>query len=352
MFLSARVVEGRFLDSWLSGGKHKVLDPGIFPHFWSLYHRKGSIPLPRRLLSNIEKVLTLFRVDVHTTRVISRMRDAESLEADIPFIQLLTILSGFTHPPGLEPEHGAWDIEMITAGQFPNFKRVPITELSWWSAPPSRKGRQEVLQGDECSILEGFNDICKVEDVDIYDTYAGGRFDWRAILARAAVNGVRLESGRLRDKPYVRAYERRFGKFRGFDYTVYFNGRLSLDVWKEVKFDTVFTGKTKNRKLKTIARFMFPDEDFIEVDRARLGELTAKERADYCLSDARATFMLAEHYLNIIKFLARELKAPLDLIIRRTPSHIGNYIYGKEFKKLDVVSDGPNFERFRGVLWE
>lgn len=345
MLLSARVTDGRFLDAWLSGGAHKVVDPGIYPRFWSLYQRPGSIPVKKRLLSDITKEVVLYRMDVDRTYDVRQLRDEESLEANIPFIQLLVMLKGFTHGDD-KVSHAAWDIETITAGQYPPIGKAPISELSWYS--PSR---QEVLQGDEKSIIEGFVDICKNEDVDLLDTYNGDRFDWRVIEARARVNKVRLAVDRVGGSPGVRGYERRFGKFRGVDYTVFMAGRLSFDVWKETRQDTSLTGNVQNRSLKTVARYMFPDDEFIELDRARLQAYTPAERAEYCLSDARATYMLAEHYLEILKMLAVELRAPLDLILRRSPSHVGNYVYGKEFKSLNVVSDGANFKRFEGILW-
>ena len=345
MLLSARVTEGRFLDAWLSGGAHKVVDPGIYPHFWSLYQRPGSIPVKKRLLSDITSEVVLYRVDVDRTYEVRKLRDEESIEADIPFTQLLVLLRGFTHGDN-QVSHAAWDMEMVTAGQFPPIGKAPITELSWYSPR-----RQEVLQGDETSIIEGFVDICRSEDEDLLDTYNGDRFDWRVLEARARVNKVRLGVDRLGRPPGIRGYERRFGKFRGMDYTVFMAGRLSFDVWKETRNDTSLTGEVQNRSLKTVARYMFPDEEFIELDRARMRDYTPAERSEYCLSDSRATYLLAEHYLDILKMLAAELRAPLDLILRRSPSHIGNYVYGKEFKSLNVVSDGANYRRFEGLLW-
>ena len=345
MLLSARVTDGRFLDCWLTGGTQRVVDPGVYPRFWSLYQRPGSVPELKRLLSDITEEVTLYRVDVDRTYDVRRLRDEESLEADIPFIQLLVLLKGFTHGDD-KVSHAAWDMELVTAGQFPPIGKAPITELSWYSPR-----RQEVLQGDETSIIEGFMDICKSEDEDLLDTYNGDRFDWRVLEARARVNKVRLGVDRHGDPPGIRGYEKRFGKFRGVDYTVFMAGRLSFDVWKETRGDTSLTGKVQNRGLKAVARYMFPDEEFIELDRARMRDYTAAERSEYCLSDSRATYMLAEHYLGILKMLAQELRAPLDLILRRSPSHVGNYVYGKEFKSLNVVSDGPNFKRFEGLLW-
>ena len=345
MLLSARVTEGRYLDAWLAGGGNKIVDPGIYPHFWSLYQRQGSIPLKMRLLSDITKEIMLYRVDVDRYYEIRRLRDEESLEAKLPFDQLLVILKGFTHRDD-NISHAAWDLELFTTGQFPPIGKAPITELSWFS-----DSRQEVLQGDETSIIEGFVDICKSEDKDLLDTYNGDRFDWRVLAARARVNKVSLEVDRRLAPPNIRGYERRFGKYRGMEYTTLMSGRLGFDVWRETRGDTSLTGHVQNRGLKAVARYMLPDEDVIELDASRLDQYTSTERAEYCLSDARLTYLLAEHYLDILKMLAVEFRAPLDLILRRSPSHVGNYVYGKEFKSMNVVSDGANFKRFEGLLW-
>ena len=58
-----------------------------------------------------------------------------------------------------------------------------------------------------------------------------------------------------------------------------------------------------------------------------------------------------EMYLTVLKSLAQMLKVPLDMMVFRKPSHIGNLIYGREFNKLGIVSDGTNAERFTGLLW-
>lgn len=346
MILIVRVTDGRFLECWNAGGEYMVVEPPIYPHFWSYYKREGSIPMHKRLLSTMEYT-TLYRVDVENTMDVRRLRDGESLEANIPFVQNLIMLYGFTHKDD-ELKHAAWDMENITSGQFPPIGKAPITEIAWYS-----ESRKEVLQGDETAILEGFVDICKTEDVDVYDTYNGEYYDWRVLVARAELLGVKLPVGRRESRPWIRAYEKRYGRFPGMEYDVRFAGRLSYDIYKrDTKWDTALTGKVNDRQLKTVANFMFPEGDFIKVDRARLGKYTAKERWDYCLSDARATYMLAEHYLGIHKMLAHYLNAPMNMMIERSPSHVGNYVYGKEFKKLDVVSDGANHERFEGILWE
>jgi len=339
------VVDGRYLGCWSSGGAYKLVEPPCYPHFWSRVQRPQSVPARKRLLSEYPEYRMLYRVDCESKNDVPYQRDEDSLEADIPYVQLMVLLYGFVQKDTLLT-HAAWDMEVIGGGQFPSAKRNPITALSWYS--PSH---EEVLMGDEESIIEGFVNLMVQENLDACDTYNGNRFDWRYLIQRASILKAKLPVGRRRDPPWVQQFERRFGKMKGIDYEINLSGRVNFDVWREVRFDTSLTGEIKNRSLKEVARYFFPDEDFIEVDRAHLGRLSPGELRDYCLSDARATYKLADSYLALLMLPTVELHCPLDLIVRRTPSHIGNYLYGAEFKRLDVVSDGPNLERF-DYLWE
>jgi len=345
VLLIINIVDGRFLSCWSSGGSHKTLEPPCMPHFWSYEPRKRSSPMNRRLLSDISKYTILHKVEADNTRDIPYMRDDQSLEADIPFIQLLTILYGFTQKDQ-DASVAGWDIEIIGRGQFPSPLRDPISTLSWFSP-----NHEEVLTGDERSIIEGFVDLTKRDNPDIEATYNGPKFDWRYIIKRAKILGVPLPIGRDGRPPWISQFEQRYGKLRGIEYTAFITGRISLDVWREVRMDTSLSGRVPNRQLKTVARYFFPDEEFIEVDRANLHRLSKEELREYSASDARATYKLAESYLMILKFLAQHIGCPLNLIVRRTPSHIGNLVYGREFKRMDVVSDGVNGKRFE-FLWE
>jgi DNA polymerase elongation subunit (family B) len=138
---------------------------------------------------------------------------------------------------------------------------------------------------------------------------------------------------------------------KGVAYTAYLCGRLSLDVWKEVDLDTSLTGLVKNKQLKTVAKYFFGNEFVREVDRSAIDSLSSDELYWYCFSDSRLTWLLADMYLMVLKYLAVLHNVPLDFIVNRSPSHIGNLIFGRRLKALDVVSDGSNFERYAGVLW-
>jgi DNA polymerase elongation subunit (family B) len=195
------------------------------------------------------------------------------------------------------------------------------------------------------------------DNPDVSATYNGARFDWQYLSRRAVEMGVPLPLGRRGDPPWIKEVQREYGKIRGVDYLIRLFGRICFDVWKETRLDTSLTGRVPNRQLKSVAAWFRehgvipPDCPIISVNYAKMGEMDPKDLAEYCLSDARLTWYLAEHYLRMLKDLAVYLKAPLNLMVDRSPSHVGNFIYGQEFKRLGVVSDKTNFERFEGVLW-
>jgi DNA polymerase elongation subunit (family B) len=344
--------DGKTLDVWLSGGTNKRLRPPCPPHFWSLVPRDDAVRLDVPLMSDIHRPVPLYRVDCETVYDVNKLRDADSIEADIPFIQLLTLLYGFEQKD-TEAKVGAWDIESISrTGQFPNAKRDPITQLAYFSGT-----HRMVFDGDEAGIIEGFCDIVKSDNPDILATYNGARFDWQYLSRRAVEMGIPLPLGRRGDPPWIKEVRREYGKIRGVDYLVRLHGRICFDAWKETRLDTALTGRVPNRQLKSVAAWfrehgVIPaDCPIISVNYAKMGEMDPKDLAEYCLSDSRLTWYLAEHYLRMLKDLAVYLKAPLNLMVDRSPSHVGNFIYGQEFKRLGVVSDKTNYERFEGVLW-
>lgn len=351
MLLSINPVYGKELECWFSGGKRRVIEAPILPHFWSYAPRRDAVlckPVDMHLLSNMEENVKLYQCLVEDRRRVRDLRNADSLEAGVPYTQVLNTLYGFKQHD-MDLTHGAWDIEVSSPrGRFPRMERDPISAISYFS----RKTQKTFSDEPEYEIISRLVDAVQECDPDILDTYNGPKFDYRYTAHRAAVNNVPFILGRKNDAPYIRRREFQGGKRKGVSYTVFIKGRLSLDVYKEVDLDTYLTGKIKNKQLKTVARYFFGDEFVVEVDRAAMGSLTSDELYWYCFSDSRLTFLLAEIYLMVLKYAAVTLDVPLDFIINRSPSHIGNLIFGRGLKALNVVSDGFNAERFEGVLWD
>lgn len=347
MLLIARPIYGREIECWTTGGTKKRIEVPMPPHFFSLTERPdlNCEPVTRILLSTL-KEQELWKIILPDRKVCPRVRDDNSLEANVPYMHVLHSAFRWSQK-NRDLLHMSFDIEASSTGQFPNPKVDPVTAISVFSPT-----KQLALLGEEADIIPKFIEIVNRENPDVIDHYNGGKFDFPYLLERAHRNGIRLTIDREGREPriYRRVYET--GYRRGVDYTVYMNGRISFDVWKEVRFDTSLMGKIKNRQLKTVAKYFFGDEYIKEVNRARMGDLSREELHAYSLSDARITWLLADQYLSLLTYLAAKLEVPLDFIIHRSPSHIGNTLYGRRFKELGIVSDGANFERFKGILWD
>lgn len=266
----------------------------------------------------------------------NRVRFVERLSQDYGFVQ-----------KDEDCETIAFDVEASSGGQFP----TPATDNVLTMAVYGRR-HQESIMGDEETIFESFQDVIAKSNSDLIATYSGTAFDYSFPLGRCKRLGRDFAIGKLGDEPYVKTTEYGSGRFVGQRRDTFLHGRICFDVYHEVLLDTNLSGI--RRGLKDVGKFYFPDDKdlIVELDRQRLKAASRSELADYCLSDARLTYKLAEMYLDMLKPIAVELKVPLDMVVNRRPSHIGNLLYGRAFNALGIVSDGTNFERHRGVLWD
>lgn len=348
MLIIAQPKYGSQVECWTSGGIKKLITVPVEPHFYSLKKHRNlkNTRVSLKLLSTLQE-RDLWHITLKRRNDIYDLRDENSLEANIPWMHVLHSLFRWKQDDK-NITHSAFDIEVsATKGQFPNPKYDPITAISLFS-----KSNQKALLGEESEIIHQFIDIIRKDDPDVIDHYNGGRFDFPYLLRRAHLNGIHLGIDRKGKEPQVKKRTFIGGYRKGVDYTVYMNGRISFDVWKEVRFDTSLTGKIKNKQLKTVAKYFFGKKYIVEVNRAKMNELSKKELHEYALSDARVTWLLADHYLRLLTYLAVKLEVPLDFIVLRSPSHIGNIIYGRKFKEIGIISDGSNADRFIGVLWD
>jgi len=241
----------------------------------------------------------------------------------------------------------AFDAEIESKGQFPRVDRNPVTAIAYYSRHYQKVWT--IHDMPEYEVLAKLCDHGQKDNVDIFGTYSGTALDYDYPSGRASILGVDFPLGRRDDPPYTKTRTFESGKRVGVDKTTFLRGRICFDLYKEALFDTSLSGVRHG--LKDVCRFLFGDPYILEVDRQRMDMLSKEELGAYCFSDARITFKLLEHYLSILKPLALMLRVPLDMIVNRKPSHIGNLVYGRAYNKLGVISDGSNAERFTGVLW-
>jgi len=72
--------------------------------------------------------------------------------------------------------------------------------------------------------------------------------------------------------------------------------------------------------------------------------------AETNIDDCRVTLEVAKVYLAVHYEIAEYFDVPLGMVIERQPSHISNWMLGRDLSKMGVVSDGMNKERFPWVF--
>lgn len=341
------------LEAWESGATEPVVfDPPCQPFFYTplleLSSDRFKVEIvKRRLLSKPTEWTHLSKILCKTVYDVPRVSRyiGHAFENQVRFVERLSQDYGFVQRDQ-DCSVMAFDVEASSTGQFPTPKNDKVITMAVYS-----RNRQESFIGDEESIFEAFVDVVSGGNSDLFATYAGTAFDYDFPLERCHRLGRELPIGKLGDESYTKTIEYGSGRFVGQRKDTFLHGRICFDVFHEVLLDTNLSGI--RRGLKDVGKFYFPDDRdlIVELDRQRLKQASKSELADYCLSDARLAYKLAEMYLDMLKPIAVELKVPLDIIVNRRPSHIGNLIYGREFNELGIVSDGTNLERFRGILW-
>lgn len=343
---------GRQFDCWLTGGVHKLITPPSPPFFYNTA-RLGE-PIFKRLLGNMargdsEKKRVWKRTfrNVHELRRLrGRYEKGIVMESGVRYKERIAQDFGFLQTD-MHTTDATFDIEIETTGQFPKVSVNPITAIAYFSRHYQKVWTK--FDFPEYEIISQLCDHAKKDNIDVFGTFSGTALDYEYPKDRAKILGVDFSLGRLGDAPYTQTRTWKTGKRIGVEKTTFLQGRVCYDLYREVLFDTSLSGV--RHTLKDTCRFLFGDDYIVEVDRQRMDALSREELGAYCFSDARITFKLLQHYLAVMRPLAKVLKVPLDMICFRKPSHIGNLVYGRAFNKLDIISDGSNVDRFMGLLW-
>lgn len=257
-----------------------------------------------------------------------------TIEDGISFNQRVAVDKGFFFPSE-EPTILAWDIESITAGLSPDPYRDKIRSIGAWPSKFFENGR--------ASAIKAFLKHIHTKNPDIITDYYGRFYDFPTLLAECKKLRIRCRLGRDGSTPYVlkRKYKKRKRVER--ENTIRIGGRIHFDVHKRADADYTLTlAGLKSRTLNEVSHHFgldpISDMNHANIPEGRLEEVN--------LDDCRCTYGIAETYLKVEYALAELLGVPLNMIINRSPSHIANYIFGREYKKLDILSDGSNAERF------
>lgn len=172
--------------------------------------------------------------------------------------------------PGI-PALTALDIE--TTGLDPALPDAAVTEVAMMG-----DGWTGVIAGDERTILARLATRLHLMTGTIV-TWNGSGFDWPYLMHRASVHGIALP---------VHVTGERAGKYQP---GVQVAGRRWLHADVFTPWAAMMRGLDLPAGLKPVARLMGLDP--IELDRERMGDYSADERAAYALSDVRCTLALA-----------------------------------------------------------
>lgn len=358
--------EGTLLDLWYVGGKHKVVRPPCKPHYFSFTEQGDSVTVKKKLLSSPSVTRLVDRVDFPVLRALDRFRLPDSMESHKRFVDVLICDYGFA-TPSEEPVVLAWDMETFTfAKTGVDWRRDTIKSIAVWLPMEDVAyslqhedadvmwSEEDMLMGicwrvdkdhDEIWAIRQFLKFARKFDPDVLAGYNDGDYDMRVLLQRCRRHRLRCPIGRDGSEPYiiVRDYVRR-GKHREV-VTVRIRGRVHLDVLKEVFLDQTLYDLKGRGQLEVAKHFGF---DPIEgVSHANIPDA---DLALVNMDDARCCYGLAGLYAKNIYSLCEELSVPLNLMVQRSPSHVPNWFYGQAFSKLDIISDGYNFERFEKIF--
>lgn len=346
MLLKARTVKRwglTTLELTRVGGKTVVIDAPFPPYFYvprALNVGFDQGVYTKTFLSDMQK-RTLHKISFHNVEELKFSRVDDCIDADIPYDQRVAIDLGFD-TQSVMPSIGAWDMEMESHnGMFPDARVDRCTAISYCS---DKSAECKTLNDTpEYEMFEWLFDKFERENIDLPTDYFGARADMLWAQQRCEALNIPFRMGRDGSAPYLKIRKFNMGKKIGEDWSWDIQGRVHFDLFKEVIQDQSLFG-IKNRQLKTLAEwFGIP---VIRVDRARLATLTPEELHDYCLSDARATYKLAKIYVRNLVPLTERLHIAFNMTVNRSPSHVSNYIYAREFNELGIVADKNNNARY------
>lgn len=331
---------GTILDTWQVGGERHKLQAPFRPYFYSLKPDSAGKPEKKKLLSSLNWQ-TVWKREFNTTDTLEKYRNRWTIEDTFPFKQRVAIDVGYKFPSKY-PRMLAWDIETKANGLAPNWRQDKIISIATWG---DTDASHKFFYGDRRNFIPEFLDFFKRYDPDVPTDFYGRFYDIPCLAQNCNELAIRCRLGRDGSQPYIikKEFERQ-GKGK-IEHTVRINGRVHFDVHKEVDADYTLTlAGLKDRGLKEVARYYGLNP--VVVDYSQITKLPVEKLREYNLSDAKCTYHIAQIYFRGLYELAEYLNVPVDMIVNRQPSHIGNFVTGRKFQTLNIVSDGENQHRF------
>jgi len=227
-----------------------------------------------------------------------------------------------------------FDIETDTTGIFPTPDRNAVIAIGCAIGDQKKLFVSETYDDDK-KIIEDFFKFIKYTDPDIFSGYNTNKFDIPYLLERMKINNI---------SPNL--WSRTESEPQFYNNNVYIDGRISFDIYNEVVKDQTIYG-IKNRRMKTLAKWLNLNDDIVEVDPSQMRNLVnTKDLREYLKSDVRITEALFNIYFKNVLTLAEMNKIPLNIMVDASASFLPRIIHGRAFKKLNIIADKNNGERY------
>ncbi|MCS7143425.1 MAG: DNA-directed DNA polymerase [Archaeoglobaceae archaeon] len=230
----------------------------------------------------------------------------------------------------------AFDCEMLSSFGMPDPEKDPIIVISVkWS-----NEREEILHGNERTIIQDFVQIIKEIDPDLIVGYNQDAFDWPYIRKRAEKLKISLDIGR--DGSLI--------KFKGGRPKI--AGRLNVDLYDIALRIT----DVKIKKLENIAEFLGAKIDIEDIEAKDINRYWQNDKEKvltHAKRDVIHTYMIAKELLPMHYELARLIRLPLDDISRMGRGKQVDWLLLSEARKLGEIAPNAEevlFESYEGAL--
>lgn len=315
---------GRQIPAFIVYARHPQHVPKLREFFSKFGEvREADIPFAYRYL--IDKDLAcLDGIRIKGREIEGKLRsyeieEVERVDKEIPELKIL-----------------AFDCEMLTSFGMPDPEKDPIIVISVkWS-----NDREEILHGNERTIIQDFLRIVKEIDPDVIVGYNQDAFDWPYIKKRAEKLKISLDIGRDGSSLTFRVGRPKIA------------GRLNVDLYDIALRIT----DVKIKKLENIAEFLGAKIDIEDIEARDISRYWQSDK-DKVLTHAKRdvihTFMIAKELLPMHYELARLIRLPIDDVSRMGRGKQVDWLLMSEARKLGEIAPNAkevSFESYEGAF--
>ena len=335
-----------YLEIWYGDNKYKLLPSPIKPYFYSKKH----LSFPNAITESVEAIAlsnfqkrTFYKHSFKTRKALTRCRSDDTFEDNIPFVLRNRIDTPelFYKFPQMELRFLFIDIEQSTSnGIFPTFDDY-ITSIAWCTN--DRKIHCAYLgrgKHSDKKLIELF--IEKYQEIDPHIIVVFNKdYDIPTLLYRCQRNKIpTTKLSKSGKKPF-------FGGKESYN----IDGVVIYDVAKSAFEDQTLFGEVENRGLKEVSNYYGFNETRPPLTPQEMQEkIGTLDLAEYNKDDIRRLLILFDVYWTNIQYDADQLGIPLNFSIEMNTTNRGLIMLGDEHRKLGVIADGSNEQRYPEVF--